>query len=336
MNPKVKNFLKFILFFVASIVLFWLVYKDQDWEDLYSVLKGNVSYTWVFISLVLNVLSNVSRAMRWQLLAKSMGYRISVANSFMGVTIGYFANLAIPRMGEFTRCGVISQYENVPFPKALGTVVTERLIDIIIMLMVTLLVIATQFKQVLKFLDNNQSIKDSLYSFLHSWWVLLLGFAVVVLIIGAWKLLKNSKWKQKIASFLQGLKEGILTIKNVKHRGLFIFHSFFIWLMYFLGFYICFFSFEFTSQLDIFVGLTVFTLGCFGMLAPVQGGIGAWHFMVIAGLMVYLPDVANIESLSKTFALLVHGSITALEILLGILCVIALPIYNARKKCPTS
>ena len=146
--------------------------------------------------------------------------------------------------------------------------------------------------------------------------------------------LKKTKLFGRIRSFLTGMKEGLLTVKDVRRKGLFVFYSLFIWTMYFLMFYVCFFCFQFTSHLGMLVGLTIFVLSSYGMVAPVQGGIGAWHFMVIAALMIYLPHVPHIESMAKTFALLTHGTMTLLYIILGVLSVIFLPIYNdsLRKK----
>lgn len=125
--------------------------------------------------------------------------------------------------------------------------------------------------------------------------------------------------------FFHGLKEGVLTIKNVEHKWLFIAHSLFIWLMYFLMFYVCF-CFEFTSHLSILVGLAIFVLSSYGMVAPVQGGVGAWHFMVIAALMLYLPHMPDIENMAKVFALLTHGSMTLLYVVVGIICVVMFPL----------
>ena len=147
------------------------------------VLREDVNYTWVWVGVVLGILSHVSRAMRWQLLTRSMGYKISFMNSFMGVMIGYFANLAIPRMGEFTRCGVVAKYEQVPFSKLLGTVVTERVFDMIMLLLLTLVVILSQFGQVVRFLDTNEDIKEKLYGLLTSGWIWAIGFLFVILLM---------------------------------------------------------------------------------------------------------------------------------------------------------
>lgn len=328
MRPVVKNTIKFFLFLGVSVFLFWLVYRDQNWNELLKVFKEDVNYTWIGVACVMGIASHVSRAMRWQLLTESMGYKIRFWNSFMGVMIGYFANLAIPRMGEFTRCGVVSKYEKVPFSNLLGTVVTERVIDMIILVALTAIVVVTQFKQVGIFLDHNPEIRDNIERLFHSAWVLLILLGIIVFSVLFWKFFLKDRLQGRIRSFFMGLKEGLLTVKDVKHKWLFIAHSLFIWLMYFLMFYVCFFCFQFTSHLSMLVGLTIFVLASYGMVAPVQGGIGAWHFMVIAALMIYLPDTPNIESMAKAFALLTHSSMTLLYIIVGVICVIALPLYN--------
>lgn len=245
--------------------------------------------------------------------------------------IGYFANLAIPRMGELTRCGVVSKYEKVPFSKLLGTVVTERVFDMVMLLLLTLIVVVTQFKQVGIFLDNNEDIKQKLIGMFSSpvtWGVL--GVLVLGLIAFIWFLRKGTFFT-RLHHFLTGVKEGLLTVKDVDHKWLFIGHTVFIWLMYYLMLYVCFFCFKFTSGLGPMVGLTVFVLSSYGMVAPVQGGVGAWHFMVIAALMIYLPHTEGVESMTKTFALLTHGTMTLLYIVVGVICLLILPIYNRKR-----
>lgn len=332
MRPFYRQVVKFFLFFGISAFLFWLVYRDQDWSELEKALKEDVNYTWVGVAIVFGILSHVSRALRWQLMTRSMGYPLRFMNSFMGIMVGYFANIAIPRMGEFTRCGVVSRYEKIPFPNLLGTVVTERIIDMIILLVLTLIVIVSQFKKILLFLDVNKGIEEKVMSMVHSWWIwgALAGLLLATYLV--WTIFKGTRFKERIRNFGLGLKEGLLTVKKVEHKWLFVFYSLFIWAMYFLMLYVCFFCFDFTSHLGWMVGLTVFVLGSYGMVAPVQGGIGAWHFMVISALLLYLPDTPGIESMTKTFALLTHGAMTLLYILLGVVCTIALPIYNSGKR----
>lgn len=332
MRSWYRQVLKFLVFLSISAFLFWLVYRDQNLNDLLKVLQEDVDYTWIGIVAVVAILSHVVRALRWQLLTASMGYPIRFMNGFMGVMIGYFANLAIPRMGEFTRCGVVAKYENVPFSKLLGTVVTERIIDMILLLILTLTVILLQFKQVIFFLDSNKGIEERVVSLMHSWKIGIVILVIPVFLYGLWKLFRGTKFQERLKGFLSGLKEGILTIRNVKHKWLFVGYSVLIWVLYFLMFYLCFFCFEFTSHLGILVGLTVFVLGSYGMVAPVQGGIGAWHFMIISALMLYLPDTPEMESLAKAFALLTHSAMTLMYIVFGVVCLIALPLYNTAKR----
>ncbi|MDR0982781.1 MAG: flippase-like domain-containing protein [Culturomica sp.] len=327
-----KQIVKFLAFLGVSAFLFWLVYRDQDWDAMLSLLREDVNYVWIWLPVIAGTLSHAVRALRWQMLTETMGKHISFANSFMGIMIGYFANLAIPRMGEFTRCGVVSKYENFSFSRLLGTVVTERVIDLLILLTLVGVVIVTQFKQMLLFFERNQGVEEKISSLMHSWWMLGVVAIFCILLWIVWRMLQSSKLKQRIKTFWEGLKEGFLTVKHVKNKKLFIFYSLFIWLMFYLMFYMTFFAFDFTSHLGPLVGLTVFVLGSFGMVAPVQGGIGAWHFMVIAGLAIYLPDTPNIEMLSKTFALLTHGLMTFYYIVMGIICLLIIPIYNSRRK----
>lgn len=328
MSPFLKNVIKFCLFLAVSVFLFWLVYRDQDWSELMTVLKEDVNYTWVGVACIMGIASHISRALRWQLLTASMGYKIRFWNSFMGVMIGYFANLAIPRMGEFTRCGVVNKYEKVPFSNLLGTVVTERVIDMLILLALTLVVVVTQFKQVGIFLNNNPEIKANVEHLFHSSWMVLVVCLLGVMLLLLWKFFLKKRIQGRIRIFLSGLKDGLLAVKDVPNKGLFIFHSLFIWLMYFLMFYVCFFCFEFSSHLGMLVALTCFVLGSYGMVAPVQGGVGAWHFMVIASLLIYLPHTLEMQEMAKIFALLTHSSMTLLYIIVGVICVIVLPLYN--------
>ena len=332
MKPFYKQIIKFFAFLCVTVVLFLLVYRDQDPAELMKALREDVTYTWIWVAIGLGMLSHISRSLRWQMLTKSMGYKISFMNSFMGVMIGYFANLAIPRMGELTRCGVVSKYENVPFSKLLGTVVTERVFDMIMLLLLTLIVVVTQFKQVGIFLDNNEDIKEKLYGMFSSpvtWGILVL---LVLGLIGFIWFLRKGSFFTRLHHFMTGLKEGLLTVKDVDHKWLFIGYTIFIWLMYYLMLYVCFFCFKFTSGLGPLVGLTVFVLSSYGMVAPVQGGVGAWHFMVIAALMIYLPHTEGIESMTKTFALLTHGTMTLLYIVVGVICLLVLPIYNRNNR----
>jgi len=304
-----------------------MVYKDQDFNRIKSILTNDVNYFWIVASLFLGLLSHVSRTIRWNLLIEPLGRKPRILNTFLAVMVGYLMNLALPRMGEISRCGVIARYEKISFTKLVGTVVTERLIDVLMLLILLVIVVLTQFGQVLEFLNNNPEVNEKLQKVFFS--PILIGglvFFLAVLWISRHKIRESSLTK-KVMGFVGQFVEGFRSIGKMKKKGSFIFHSVFIWVMYYLMMYLIFFSFGFTSHLGPLAGLTVFVLGSFGMVAPVQGGIGAWHFMVIEGLALYGVDKAD----GKVFALLAHGTSTLMLIVLGLIGVIALPFVNERE-----
>ena len=326
LKQKLLQLIKFLAFFAFGILLFWLVYKDQDVERIKSILKNDVEYLWIWIAIVLGILSHISRTLRWALMIEPLGRKPRVFNTFLAVMVGYLMNLVLPRMGEISRCGVLSRYENISFTKLVGTVVTERIIDVIMLLLLALLAVITQFGEVLEFFENNPDIREKLGSTGLIIWILLIAGALMTGIFFFRRKIKKSVFFGKLNGILSKFGEGLRTIKDMKNKGAFIFHTLFIWLMYFLMLYVVFLSFEFTSHLTVIAGLTVFVLSSFGMAAPVQGGIGAWHFMVMQALLVY--GVAKTDGV--IFAFLAHGTMTAMQILLGVISLLILPFINRR------
>jgi glycosyltransferase 2 family protein len=327
LKQNILKTLKFVSFFLLGIFIFWMVYKDQDFKRIKSILTNDVNYFWIVASLCLGLLSHISRTIRWNLLIEPLGRKPRLLNTFLAVMVGYLMNLALPRMGEISRCGVIARYEKISFTKLVGTVVLERLIDVLMLLVLLVIVVLTQFGQVLVFLKNNPEVNEKLQKVIYS--PILIGgllFFLAVLWISRYKIRESSLMK-KVMGFVGQFVEGFRSIGKMKKKGLFIFHSVFIWVLYYLMTYLIFFSFGFTSHLGPLAGLTVFVLGSFGMVAPVQGGIGAWHFMVIEGLTLYGVDKAD----GKVFALLAHGTSTIMLIVLGLIGVIALPFVNERE-----
>lgn len=328
-----KNIIKafqFISFFVLGILIFWVVYKDQDMDRIKSILSNDVNYFWIIVSLFLGLLSHVSRTIRWNLMIEPLGRKPRMLNTFLAVMVGYLMNLALPRMGEVSRCGVLARYEKISFTKLVGTVVLERLIDVLMLLLLLAIVVITQFGQVLEFLNNNPEVNRKLQNVIYSPVLLAVFFVVMLLVWFSRHKIKESKLVKKIKGFVSQFGEGFRSIRNMKNKKAFIFHSVFIWVLYYLMLYCVFFSFGFTSHLMPLAGLTVFVLGSFGMVAPVQGGIGAWHFMVIEGLAIYGVDKAD----GKIFALLAHGSTTVMLIVLGLIGLLALPFVNEREDEP--
>ena len=332
-KERYKQVLRFTVFLAFTILLFWWVYRDQDWTETFNALKKDVNYTWIWVGIVLGILSHIARALRWQQLTDSMEYKMSLTNSFMGVMVGYFANMLIPRAGEVARCGVVAKYENIPTSKLLGNVIAERAIDMIILLTMTMVTVIWQLPIFVQFFNKNIAVGENLTDkgdyMIKMGIIGLIGLIIVASLIFV---LRKTKLVSRIKPFINGLKEGIMTIKKVKNIWLFVFYSIFIWVMYFLMLYVAFFCFDFSSNLGIGVALTAFVTSCYGMVAPVQGGIGAWHFMVIASMMLYLPDTPEMQANARTFAFLTHGSMTMLYIVLGALCLATMPLYNRFRK----
>ena len=328
MKEKAIKALKFLIFLIIGLVIFWLIYKDQDIERIKEVLKNDVHYGWLWLSLFFGLLSHISRSIRWNLLIEPLGHKPRLTNTFLAVMVGYLMNIAFPRMGEISRCGVLARYENMSFTKLVGTVVVERLIDVIVLLLLTLLVIVTQFGHVLSFIENNPAIADKLHKIAFSPYVYVLTALLVVLFFIYRKAFKRTKIYAKIEGTIKNFKEGLISFKYVKKKGAFIFHTFFIYLMYYLMFYVVFFCFDFTSHLSMMAGLTSFVLASFGMVAPVQGGIGAWHFMAKEALKLYgIPNENGI-----IFALLNHSAMTLMLIVFGLISLMALPFINRNVK----
>ncbi len=317
-----------MLFFAIGVFLFWYLYKDQDINRMKSILTNDVNYSWIWLSVFLGVLSHISRAARWRYLIEPLGHKPRLSNTFFAVMIGYIMNLVVPRMGELSKCGVMSKYEKISFARLIGTMITERIFDLLVLGMVTILMVVTQFGHVLQFLNENPDIREKVTNLAFSP-ILIAGLVIaLILTIVLWNKIKKSNLFRKIETAASHFKEGILSVRYVKNKGAFLFHSLFIWLMYYLMLYVSFFAFDFTKDLSPLAGLTTFVMGSFGMVAPVQGGIGAWHFMTRESLALYGIPYEN----GIIFAFVAHTIMTLLVIVLGLLSVVALPFFNNQKK----
>jgi uncharacterized protein (TIRG00374 family) len=327
LKKQIKNALKYLLFFAAGVTIFWLIYKDIDIDMIKSVLKNDVNYFWVWISLIIGVFSHISRAIRWNYLIEPLGATPRLRNTFMYVMFGYLMNLVLPRMGEISRCGILSRYEKIPFMKLIGTVVTERIIDVLILMIFTLVAIISQFGRILQLFRNNPEMKENAVRLATSPYLWGLFFLIVLTIIVFRKKIVQTRLYKKLENTIGHLREGLISFKYVRKKGAFIFHSFLIWILYYLMMYSSFFAFDFTRGLSPFAALTTFVMGSFGMVAPVQGGLGTWHFMTKESLALY--GISNENGI--IFAFVAHTTMTLLIIVLGLLSVLALPLLNRKK-----
>jgi uncharacterized protein (TIRG00374 family) len=326
LKKTVIKILKFLIFFTLGIFIFWLIYKDQDIERIKLVLKNEVNYFWIVVSLFIGLISHISRTLRWGLMIEPIGHKPRFVNTFMAVMIGYLMNMAFPRMGEISRCGVLARYEKISFTKLFGTVVAERLIDVVSLLILLAIVIFSQFGQMISFLQHNPEIQSKLASVFTSPY-LIIGFIAFIVIAYLFRnAFKQTTLFKKVVAILKNFKEGFISIRSIKRKGWFWFHSVFIWLCYYLMLYSIFFAFDFTRDLNPIAGLTTFVFASFGMVAPVQGGIGAWHFMAIEGLRLYGVAFEN----GVIFAFVAHTSMTVMIIAVGLISMLILPFINRR------
>jgi uncharacterized protein (TIRG00374 family) len=344
LKKQAVNIIKFFLFLGLGVGILYLVYKGQNaafQEDC--ALKGvpasdcsliakviddfrNANYFWIFIVLIAFIISNISRAIRWNMLIHPLGYRPRLINSFLAIVIGYFANLGIPRMGEVVRAGTLASYEKIGVEKVMGTIVVDRIVDVISLLTLTALAVLFEFDTITLFVNENVSFADRLGGLQR---LVLYGILAFVFVLGLFyifrKPLMTTALFKKVIQLIEGFVEGLRTISKLDRPWLFVFHSVNIWLMYFMMTYMCFFAFAPTSHLSPLVGLVVFVFGGWGIVVPSPGGMGTYHFMVQTALQMY--GVAGDDAFS--FANIAFFSISlGVNVLLGIIGLIILPLIN--------
>ncbi len=325
MSNSISKGLQILIFLSFGLLILWWLYKDVDPEELISIIKKDVDYRWIILSVFIGLLSHIIRTIRWQMLIEPVDRRPGLINTFLSVMIGYLANLAIPRMGEISRCAIISKYEKLSFSRTVGTVVTERILDFVMLLVSLGLMIVLQYN-VFRELIQDKIDLSGMHSFFSSIWVAIFIVIIISTLLFYRKAISESKIFFKIKSLWKKFSEGLLSYRRVKNKFMFFVHTVFIFVLYFLMIYVCFFGFPFTKDLGLGAGLSVFVLGNLGMVAPVQGGTGPWHFMVISSLIFFGVQAPQ----AAAFALLVHGSINGMIIVLGLFSLIVLPIYNKK------
>ncbi len=304
---------------LGSGILIWM-YRDFNFIQIENVLKYDVKWEWMIFSIPFGIFAQTFRGWRWKQTLDPMGETVRNSVSVNSIFISYAISLIIPRSGEFIRCGILNRYDKVPITKALGTVVMERAIDSIIVLIVTLITIITQIPIFIRFFNKTGTRLDSIFTLFTpiGWFVTLVCFVVAIIFIGI--ILKHLSTYGKIKSILNSIWTGIKALRSVRNIPLFIFYSIGIWVSYFLHFYLTFFCFSATSELSITCVLICFVVGSIAVIVPTPNGAGPWHFAVKTMLILY--GIADIQALY--FVLVVHTIQTLLVILLGIYAWIAL------------
>ena len=289
-----STIIKFIFFLGLGILIIWLSLRNLTEVEKDEIIKAfkTANYNWVALAVVLGVFSHILRSLRWMLFFEPMGYKPSLKNTFYAVMIGYFANMAFPRLGEVSRCGIMARYEKIPFNKAFGSVITERAIDMILFVLLFFLTIFTQIGTIDQYLDTKiypkiyAKFQDPATIRLLIYGVIGFALAVVAILVLFRKKLASSKAADKIRSLVAGFWEGLKSLSGIRRPYLFVAYSLLIWVLYFFMLYVCFFCFPETSGLSLGAGLSALVLGSVGiMITP--GGIGLYPAIVQETLRLY-------------------------------------------------
>jgi uncharacterized protein (TIRG00374 family) len=281
-----KKVLKTLFPLVLGMLVLWLLYKDTDMAELWQITKS-ANFTIIAYSLLFGLAGNIFRALRWELTIQSVGYypkRMSLIYAVMG---NYAVNFVLPRAGEVWRCGVVTKYDKVPFSTTFGTLIVDRFFDVVAMGFIMLLCLLLDFRFFFAYFQTNPTVGQSVISTFSSFWFYAIIILFFMLLYIVFRFLPNFFLIKKIKLFYGGMKRDILTVWKMNQKGLFILYTFLCWFGYYLYFYLCFYAFGFTEHLGPVAGLIVFAMSSLGVAAPTQGGIGAWHFMVITSLLVY-------------------------------------------------
>ena len=312
---------------LGGAILYWM-YRDFDFGSISHVLLDEMNWGWMLLSFPFGILAQAFRGWRWRQTLEPIVEKPRSTVSIYSVFLSYAASLVIPRVGEFTRCGVLKRYDGVSFSKALGTVVTERAIDSLVVAGFSGLTLLLQLNIFSVFFSRTGTSMESIlsrFSLMGYFVTAVCGVSALVLLHF---LLKKLSIYNKVKATLGGIWQGVVSLKNVRNIPLFIFFTFGIWASYFLHYYLTFFCFDFTSQLGIGCAMVTFVVGSIAVLVPTPNGAGPWHFAVKTMLILY--GVADQNALY--FVLIVHTVQTMLVILLGIYAWVALSFHSVNNK----
>ena len=320
MKKRLPKILKTVLPLLLGIFLIWYsigTATPQERQELWENIKLADPF-WIVLSIIFGALSHLSRAYRWKYLLEPLGYKPRLSNSFMAVMGGYLANFGIPRSGEVLRGATISTYEQIPFDKAFGTIVSERIADLIMLLLIVTVGVLFQAQNLFNYFDTHN---------INPFISLLILFSLISLGIVGLLIVKRIDHPiiHKIRDFARGLLEGMKSILRMKNKAPFIFHTLFIWLMYLLMFYVVKFTIPETYGLSIAAVLAAFIVGSFA-ISTTNGGIGVYPIAMGAVLLLFGIN----QQAGEAFGWIVWGSQTVLVLVLGGLSLLLLPVVNQK------
>lgn len=320
MRKIIIQALKFIVFLALGVLLLWLAFRNVNFQGLADDLK-KAKYIWIVLSLLFGLFAFLSRARRWNLLIFPLGYRPSLSHTFHAVMSGYLANLALPRLGEITRCVALGKKENIPVEQLIGTVVVERSIDFLSLLTILFVLIFTSGRQINQFLKESIFIpfREKMFSLLGFTWIfwaalIIICFICIFLLIMNRKKLREIRIFAKMFDLARGVINGLKSIITLERKWEFIFHTIFIWFNYALMTWVVAFALPSTSHLSFYNSIFILVVGGLAMSAPVQSGLGIFHYAVSRGIA--LVEGVSLED-GLSYAILAHESQLVFILIVG-------------------
>jgi len=320
--------LKSLGFLSLGIVLLYFAFKGISFDKIVQDLK-TINYWWVLLSLFFALLAYIARSYRWNILIEPLNYKPSLIHTFYSLMVGYLANFAFPRIGEITRCATLGKKEKIPVDKLIGTVIAERAVDLLSMLILLVLLLILRYDTVGSFLGNNvytpisDKISSTLDFSLFIWIVIAITFIGFIALYFIFReQLAKIAMVNKAKNMVRGVLAGLKAVYQMKRRWEFIIVSVLIWVLYLLMTWILVFALPATSGLKLVDGLFILVIGTLGMSAPVQAGIGAYHWIVSRGLTSVYAFISIEDGL--VYATISHGSQAIFAIALGSLSLVLL------------
>ncbi|MBR7029467.1 MAG: flippase-like domain-containing protein [Bacteroidaceae bacterium] len=309
-----KTILKIVLPFVLGAAILWWMYRGEDFAALWHVVTKEMKWGWMLFSFVFGALAVVVRAVRWRMTLEPLGEKPRLRTAIDAVFLSYGASLVVPRIGEVMRCGTLKRMDGISFSKGVGTVLTERIVDSLLIVALTVLSLFSQLPVFLNFLRTTGITPSGLINRFTQTGYIVTAVCVIALVVGLILLASRYAVLRGGRDLLRDVKDGILSLRQVRRPVLYWILSISIWMCYFLHFYIAFFCFKETAGFPLLGAFLVFCVGSFAVLVPTPNGAGPWHFAVKTMLVIY--GIA--EAPAVMFALVVHTVQTLLVAVLGI------------------
>ena len=314
MKTVLTNIAKIIApILLGGAILYWM-YRGEDFLRLKHVLLEEMNWTWMLLSFPFGILAQLFRGWRWKQTLEPIDEHPRTSTSIYAVFLSYAVSLIIPRLGEFTRCGVLKHYDGVSFSKALGTVVTERAVDTLIVMLYSGLILLIEMSIFGTFFTQTGTSLDTILARFSLTGYLVTAVCAIAILILLHILFQSLNIYSKVKATASGIWQGVTSLKDVKNLPLFIFFTLGIWVSYFLHYYLTFFCFEATSHLGLACALVTFVVGSIAVIVPTPNGAGPWHFAVKTMLILY----GVVDEYALYFVLIIHTVQTMLVVALGI------------------